>query len=451
MARKRALSSVEGAAAKNAPAPPPAGPEAAAGPERRHNLFGDVQDMIRRTSEKLGADPNITEILVHPKNELVVNFPVKMDDGKVRNFTGYRIQHNNLLGPFKGGMRFHPSVNQDEMRALAAWMTIKTSLTYLPFGGAKGGVAVDPRSLSPGELMRVTRRFTHAIANNIGPEYDIPAPDMGTNAQIMDWMMDTYLNSIDAHLKHAALGVVTGKSLYCGGSAGREKATGQGLAYILKAWSWSRNIDLQNLTVAIQGFGNVGSNVASILGQIGCRLVAVNDHSGTVLNPKGIDPWDLAEHVKKTHGVAGYPKGDAAGRKDFFAGKVDILIPAALENQIGPEEAASIRAQVVVEGANGPTTTAGEKVLLDRGITILPDILCNAGGVVVSYFEWTQNKRSEQWEIEEVDARLSKKMVRAFEQVQKYRSQYKVDYRTAAYMVALERLHKVYASRGIFP
>ncbi len=414
-------------------------------------MYEVAQDMIRRTSELLGADPNITEILLHPKNELVVNFPVRMDDGKIRNFTGYRIQHNNLLGPFKGGMRFHPSVNQDEMRALAAWMTIKCSLTYLPFGGAKGGVAVDPRSLSPTELMRVTRRFTHAIANNIGPEYDIPAPDMGTNAQIMDWMMDTYLNTMSAQQRHAALGVVTGKSLYCGGSAGREKATGQGLAYILKAWSWSRNIDLQNLTVAIQGFGNVGANVASILGQIGCRLVAVNDHSGTVLNPKGIDPWDLAEHVKKTRGVAGYAKGDAASRQDFFAAKADILVPAALENQIGPEEAASLRAQVVVEGANGPTTTAGEKVLLDRGVTILPDILCNAGGVVVSYFEWTQNKRSEQWEIEEVDARLSKKMVRAFEQVQKYRAQHKVDYRTAAYMVALERLHKVYASRGIFP
>ncbi len=390
-------------------------------------------------------------ILRQPKNELIVNFPVRMDDGKFHLFKGYRIQHNNILGPYKGGMRFSPHTALDECKALAALMTYKCALLHIPFGGGKGGVKVNPRKCSKAELERITRRFTHHLGNNIGPDYDIPAPDMGTNSQVMVWMMDTYMNMANAANKNTQTAVVTGKTLVSGGSAGREKATGQGIVYCIQEWAFERGFDLDGSTVAIQGFGNVGSNTARILSKLGSSLVTVNDHSGSIYNPEGINPHKLAQYVREHGGVHGYPRAQAISKEQFWEVESDILVPAAVELQIDAKVARKIKTKVIVEGANGPCLAEADPVLQERKIDVIPDLLANAGGVCVSYFEWIQNRRCESWNLQRVDEGLHERMTAAYQRVRHYAKKNNTDNRTAAYALAVERLDSAYVERGIFP
>ncbi len=415
------------------------------------SVYEIAQAQLARAAKVLHLDPDLELILSQPKNELIINFPVRMDDGTYRLFKGYRIQHNDIVGPYKGGIRFHPEVHLDEVKALAAWMTWKCSLLEIPFGGAKGGIKFDPNQHSPAEIQRIARRFTHALGDNIGPNYDIPAPDMGTNAQTMVWMMDTFMNRGVANDKNALRGVVTGKSVTSGGSLGREKATGQGLVYVVEQWAEETGFNLDGATVAVQGFGNVGSWAAQILTRLGCSLVAVQDHTGAIVNAEGIHPRRLAEWNRENGGVAGYKGAKSVSQKAFFSVDADIFIPAALEMQITKETAPLLKCKLVAEGANGPTDLNGEKILQDRGITVLPDILANAGGVTVSYFEWLQNRRAESWSLHEVDERLHRMITQAYRNMRDLARRYDVDNRTAAYIHALSRIQRVYQERGIFP
>jgi glutamate dehydrogenase (NAD(P)+) len=415
------------------------------------SVYETVRAQFDRAADQMALDPEIRKILSETTNEIVVNFPVKMDDGHIRMFTGYRVQHNNVLGPFKGGLRFHPAVNLDEVRALAAWMTWKTAIAGIPYGGAKGGIQFEPWACSQGEVERVTRRFTFALGSNIGPEYDIPAPDVNTNPQIMAWILDTYLSMMPPLERNRNVHVVTGKPVESGGSLGRDKATGQGIVYVLQAWAKDYGFDLENATYTIQGFGNVGSWTAKLLAPLGATLVAVEDHTGAIMNRSGIDPFDLMAHVDAEGGVERYPEAEPISHREFFSAEADLFIPAALENQVTEETAPWLNVRTVVEGANGPTNIEGDRILRDRGILVLPDVLCNAGGVIVSYFEWLQNKRSEFWDLPEVDAKLSKQIVGAYETVRDTFEAYETDWRTAAYIVALTRLSEVYKRRGIFP
>jgi glutamate dehydrogenase (NAD(P)+) len=415
------------------------------------NLYSVAQAQLERGIDLIGLDRWVATIVAQPKNELIIHFPVKLSSGEVKLFKGYRVQHNNSLGPFKGGIRYHQSVHLDECKALAAWMTWKCALQRIPYGGAKGGVKFNPSEYSVDDLERITRRFTHALGDNIGPEWDIPAPDMGTNAQTMDWMMDTYTNVVGSKDRQAVRRVVTGKSIICGGSQGRESATGQGVVHCIVEWARERRFKLDGATLALQGFGNVGSHTARILSRMGVSLVAVGDHTGYYHNAEGFNPHKLADHVKANGSLQGYPGGERVSRQDFFGVDCDILVPAALELQIGAEEAQLIKAKVIVEAANGPTDLDGERILLERGVDIIPDILANSGGVVVSYYEWLQNKRSEMWDAEEVEARLESRMKRTYAYVLDRMRDWKTDMRTACYAVALERVRDVYRGRGLWP
>lgn len=418
----------------------------------QRSLYENVTEQFNRAADLMGLDPDVRKILAKPMNEVTVMFPVKLDNGHIEVFTGYRVQHSNVLGPFKGGLRYHPMVNIDEVRALATWMTWKTAIADIPMGGAKGGIQIDPAQYSPGELEHVTRRFTFALGNNIGPDYDIPAPDVNTNAQIMAWMLDTYISTIPPAERQRSFHVVTGKPIELGGSVGREKATGQGVVYVIEQWAHDRGVDLSKLTYTVQGFGNVGSWTAKLLKPKGSKLLAVEDHTGAIADPNGIDADKLADYVRKCRGVKGYQHAAAIDHETFLRTRADMFIPAALEGQITAETAPLLQVQMVIEAANGPTDLDGDRILAERGIELLPDILCNGGGVIVSYFEWLQNKRSEFWDLDEVDTKLSKRMVSAYERVRNTRSEYgNADWRTAAYIVALRRLEKVYKERGIFP
>jgi glutamate dehydrogenase (NAD(P)+) len=419
--------------------------------DQKPNPYKIAQDQLLRGAEICGLPASVTSILSQPKNELIVNFPVRMDDGEYRLFKGYRVQHNNILGPFKGGIRYHEEANLDEMKALAAWMTFKCALHDIPFGGGKGGIKFNPREHSAGELERITRRFTHALGENIGPEYDIPAPDVGTNGQIMVWMMDTYMNGVGSANRNANRGVVTGKTLASGGSHGRESATGQGIVHCVTEWARDHRADLNGATFSVQGFGNVGSNASKILARTGASLVATGDWKGYVFNGDGLNPFKLSEYVTRTGSVVGYPSARAITRDEFFATAVDVFIPAALELEIGIPEAKALNCKLMVEGANGPTDSVAEPLLLEKGITVVPDILANSGGVVVSYYEWLQNKRSERWDLEDVEERLAKRMKRTYLQVNELAKMKKVGLRDAAMSLAVERIGKAYAERGIFP
>ena len=431
------------------PTPPP--PSRSHLPAREYDFYKVVQDYLERASKIAKIEPYVQTILTQPKNELIINFPVKMDNGDVRLFKGYRVQHNNLLGPFKGGMRFHPQVSLDDVKALAAMMTWKSSLMRLPFGGGKGGIKFDPHSVSRDELQRITRRFTHALGENIGPEYDIPAPDVGTNSQVMAWMMDTFSNMVGSAQKQMVKGVVTGKPVASGGTLGRTKATGQGVVFCILEWAKERAFTLEGSTMLVQGFGNVGSHTAVILSKLGVSTIAVGDHTGYLYNPEGFNAHKLQDHVDANGSIAGYPGGKPITRDEFFATKADIFAPCALENQIGEAEARALEVKLVAEGANGPCNPAGERVLLDKGVDVLPDVLANSGGVTVSYYEWVQNKRSESWTEEEVDARLEVAMKRAYREVSDFARQRKCDMRVAAYAIALQRIESVYKEREIFP
>lgn len=414
-------------------------------------VYENVVAQFNKAADLMRLDPEIRKIVFCTTNEIVVNFPVKMDDGRVQMFTGYRVQHNNVLGPYKGGLRFHPAVDIDEVRALATWMTWKSAIVDIPYGGAKGGIQLNPADYSLPELERITRRFTYALGSNIGPEYDIPAPDVNTNAQIMAWIMDTYLSMMPPLERNRSIHVVTGKPIESGGSVGRDKATGQGIVFILEAWAQDTGFDLGQAAYIVQGFGNVGSWTARLLKPHGAKLLAVEDHTGAIANPDGIDADALAEYVRIHKGIAGYTDAAPVDHETFMRTTADFFIPAALENQITGETAPWLNVKLVAEGANGPTNVEGDAVLHARGIQLLPDVLCNAGGVIVSYFEWLQNKRSEFWDLEEVDAKLYKKMISAYRRVRDTAQRFSTDWRTAAYIVALSRLEKVYKERGIFP
>jgi len=429
--------------------PPP--PASRASLTREYDLFKVVQDYLERAARLVALEPYVRTILSQPKNEIIINFPVRMDSGEVRLFKGYRVQHNNLLGPFKGGVRFHPNVTLDDVKALAAMMTWKAALMRLPFGGAKGGIKFDPRTVSRAELQHITRRFTHALGGNIGPEYDIPGPDMNTNAQTMAWMMDTYANMVGAFQKQSVRGVVTGKPVASGGTLGRAKATGQGMVHCLTEWAAETNLTLEGSTMTVQGFGNVGSNAAVLLSKLGVSTVAVGDHSGYLHHAEGFNAHRLQEHVAERGSIAGFPGARSISREEFFRTKADVFAPCALENQVGDVEARALDVRVVLEGANGPTTPQGEKILQGRGIDIIPDLLANSGGMTVSYYEWVQNKNSESWTEEEVDARLEKVMKRAYHEVGDFARARKVDRRIAAYALALQRIETVYKEREIFP
>jgi len=415
------------------------------------SLYENVNKQVAKAADLMELDADIREILSRPTNEIVVHFPVKLTNGRIEMFTGYRVQHNGTLGPFKGGLRFHPAVNRDEVRALAAWMTWKTAIANLPYGGAKGGIQFDPNSYSLEDLERITRRFTFALGSNIGPEYDIPAPDVNTNAQIMAWIADTYV-SMQAPLDRAAnFHVVTGKPIVAGGSVGRDKATGQGVVYLTERWAKDNHFDLSGATYFVQGFGNVGSWSARLLKRHGSKLLAAEDASGAILNSEGIDADELSEYVSQNRLLKGYPKAEPIDHETFLRTQADIFIPAALESQITQETAPLLNVRLVAEGANGPTTPEGDAILFDRGMELLPDVLCNAGGVIVSYFEWLQNKRAEFWDLEEVDSKLHKMLIAAYDRVYESAAHYDTDWRTAAYIVALGRLEKTYKERGIFP
>ena len=416
------------------------------------SLFATALDQFNRGADLIDLPDDLKSILAQPKNEIIVNFPVRMNDGTYRVFRGYRIQHSNLLGPYKGGVRFHNMVDLDEVKALASWMTWKSALCDIPFGGAKGGISFDPTVLETDELERVVRRFTHALGSNIGPDHDIPAPDLGSNAQSMVWMMDTYANSTGATERQNVKRIVTGKTLETGGSPGREKATGQGVVFCLQHWADEVGFDLVGATVSIQGFGNVGSATGRILQVHGARLVAVADHGGSITDEDGIDAFELADWVREHSSVAGFPSAMWIDDEDFWSVPADLLVPAALENQVTAEHAGRIQARVVVEAANGPTTLEAEKILAQRGIDVLPDILVNAGGVIVSYFEWLQNRSAQRWDLEDVDFKLRETLWKACDAVVDIRKELEIQSRRdAAYAVALRRLQVVYKQRGIFP
>ncbi|TVQ61877.1 MAG: Glu/Leu/Phe/Val dehydrogenase [Phycisphaerales bacterium] len=428
-----------------------------------NNVYLQTIDAVLTAADIVGAPHHLQLILAQPKNETMVHFPVQMDDGSYALFKGYRVQHNNALGPYKGGLRFHEHVSLDDVKALALLMTMKCSLVRVPFGGGKGGVKCDPRKLSRDELMRTTRRFCVAIAPMIGPDTDIPAPDVGTNAQVMAWFADTYAQLTPD--KPNGMAVVTGKPVEIGGSVGREKATGQGVVDVVAELAPEMGIDLKGARVSLLGYGNVGSWAARIIADRGAKVVAVMDHTGALANENGFDTVALAEYAKEHGGIAGFEKGrggtatannpglggDPISEKEFYSTKVDVFIPAALEQMINEENAEWIDAKIIAEGANAPTTPMGERVLLKKGVEIIPAILCNSGGVAVSYFEWVQNKSHVTWDIERVDEELNRHMVLAARRTKLARHRYECDMRTAAYIASLEQIAKVYNLRGIFP
>lgn len=420
--------------------------------KKRTGMYENVMRQFNRAADVLGLDEGIRKILGSTNSEIVVHFPVKLDNGKIEVFNGYRVQHNNALGPYKGGLRFHPTVDIDAARALAIWMTWKTALAGLPYGGGKGGVTIDPSKYSAAELERITRRFTYALGDNIGPDVDIPAPDVNTNPQIMAWIADTFASTKSPATRMLNLHVVTGKPLGSGGLEGRDRATGFGVVVTIKEWAKLNNIDLAGKTYIVQGFGNVGYWASHFMEELGAKLIAVQDASGAIYNKDGINPEELDAYAKQYKGaVAGFPSASRMEAEDFFGVDCDIIIPAALGNQITMDNAHIIKASLIAEGANGPTDTVAEDLLLEKGVKIIPDILCNSGGVIGSYYEWLQNKRSENWKIADVLHLLEDKISIAFNKVVETSDSFNTDWRTGAYMVALSRIEQTYKERGVFP
>ncbi|MEN3002647.1 MAG: Glu/Leu/Phe/Val dehydrogenase [Armatimonadota bacterium] len=395
----------------------------------------------------LNLDRSLLEILKHPRRELIVNFPVKMDDGSIRVFTGYRVHHNPARGPAKGGIRYHPEVTLDETRALAMWMTWKCAVVNIPYSGAKGGVVCDPKRLSIHELENLTRRYITEISIMVGPESDIPAPDIGTNPQVMAWIMDTY----SMHKGYTVPAVVTGKPVAIGGSEGRLEATGRGVTVVAHEAAKLRGFQLEGARVVIQGFGNVGSATAKLMHQAGAKVVAVSDARGGIYNPNGLDIPSLLHCAGRDGCIQAYREADIITNKELLELPCDILVPAAVHGVITSENAHNVRAKIIVEAANGPVTPDADRILQDNGVLIVPDILANAGGVVVSYFEWVQDLQAFFWEEEEVNARLEKVMRRSFEHVRHVAEQNKVDLRMGAYIIGVQRVAEATTIRGIYP
>ena len=410
------------------------------------NIFNAMLQEFDGAARLLGLDPGIWKILTHPKRQITVSCPIQMDNGQIEVFTGYRVQYNITLGPAKGGIRYHPDVTLDEVTALAAWMTWKCAVAHIPFGGGKGGVICDPTRMSRRELEALTRRYVAEIVDAIGPDKDVPAPDVNTNDQVMAWIMDTY----SMHVGYTSTAVVTGKPIEMGGSLGRREATGRGLMITTREAAKHLRLNIKDLTVAVQGFGNVGSVSADLLSKLGAKIVAVTDWKGGVYDGGGLDIRRLLAYVKQHNTVDGYPSGEPIENDDLFKLDVDVLVPAALENQITMENAPDIKAKIIAEGANGPTTPEAHKHLHERGVFVIPDILANAGGVTTSYFEWVQDRHGYFWEEEEVNHRLEVKMVEAFDDVLQTSIRYKTDLRTAAYIVAINRVATVTRMRGMY-
>ena len=412
------------------------------------NSFDIARGQLATVAAALDLDPRIHEILRWPKRELTVHFPVLMDDGAVRMFTGYRVHHSITRGPAKGGIRYHPDTDLDEVRALAFWMTVKCAIVGIPFGGAKGGVVCDPTEMSRGELERMTRRYTTEIGILLGPDKDIPAPDVGTDGQVMAWIMDTY----SQHEGHTVPAVVTGKPLAIGGSEGRIEATGRGVVTVTREILRADGSQLPGTTVAVQGFGNVGSAAAALFHRSGARVVGVSDVAGAIANPAGIDILALLAYQAERRTVVGFPGATALPNGgDVLTLACDVLVPAALQNQITAANAGEIRARYVIEAANGPTTPRADDILREKGVTVVPDVLANAGGVTVSYFEWVQGLQSFFWTEQEVNSKLEQIMVSAFAQVQTEAKNHACDLRAAAYRVGVRRIAAAITARGIFP
>ncbi|HET9370171.1 MAG TPA: Glu/Leu/Phe/Val dehydrogenase [Vicinamibacterales bacterium] len=411
-------------------------------------IFDAMLHQFDGAARLLNLDQGLWAVLTHPKRQIIVSCPVHMDNGQIKVFTGYRVQYSVTLGPAKGGIRYHPDVTLDEVTTLAAWMTWKCAVAGVPFGGGKGGVVCDPSTMSPRELEALTRRYVAEIIDAIGPEKDVPAPDVNTNEQVMAWIMDTY----SMHVGQATTAVVTGKPIVMGGSLGRREATGRGVMITTREACRHLGIDIRGARVAVQGFGNVGSVSAQLLERLGATIVAVTDWKGGVYDPKGLDVEKLVEHThkNKSRSVAGYKQADALDGDKIFELDCDILIPAALENQITKKNASKIKAKIVAEGANGPTTPEAHQHLHDRGVFVIPDILANAGGVTTSYFEWVQDRHGYFWEESLVNERLERLMEQAFHNVLKTAVQYKTDMRTAAYVVAIDRVAQVTRLRGMY-
>ena len=411
------------------------------------NPFVIAQRQFDTAAEHLKLDPSLRAILRNPKRQLIVSIPTRMDDGTYRVFEGYRVQHSIARGPAKGGIRYHPQVTLDEVKALASWMTWKCATVGIPYGGGKGGVVCDPKKMSQTELEHMTRRYAAEISIIIGPEEDIPAPDVYTNAQTMAWIMDTFSMTRGT----TALGVVTGKPLAVGGSAGRNEATARGCLFVGREALKMKGMALRGARVVVQGYGNAGSIAASLLHAEGAVVIAVSDSRGGIHNPKGLRPDDVMKHKERTGSVVGYPEAELTSNEAILEIECDLLIPAALENQITAQNAGRIKAKVVAEAANGPTTPAADDILYQNGVFVLPDILANAGGVTVSYFEWVQGLQSFFWREEEVNAKLNEIMTRAFYEVYETSKKYNVHMRTAAYILAVSRVAEATRLRGIFP
>ncbi len=416
-------------------------------PREDLNPFRIAQIQFDMAAEYLKLDPGLRQVLRTPKRVMEVSIPVKMDNGQTKVFTGFRVQHNVSRGPAKGGLRYHPNVTVDEVKALAAWMTWKTATVNLPYGGAKGGIVCDPKRMSKGELERMTRRYAAEIQPIIGPEIDIPAPDVYTDAQTMAWIMDTYAMTVG----HATPGVVTGKPVSIGGSEGRTDATGRGVLYVVEEACKVKKINLRGATVAIQGFGNVGSAVARLFAEKKAKIIAISDSRGGVHNPRGIDPLRALRYKERSGTVVGMPGASRISNDELLALKCDILVPAALENAITLHNADQIKAKIVAEAGNGPTTPHADEILSRKGIFVVPDILANAGGVTVSYFEWAQDLQGFFWQVQEVNSKLEFVMRRAFNDVHETMRKFHVYPRAAAYILAVGRVADATLVRGLFP
>jgi glutamate dehydrogenase (NAD(P)+) len=400
-----------------------------------------------RAADKLNLGAAVREVLRYPKREVTVHFPVEMDDGSTNVFTGYRVWHNVTRGPAKGGMRFHPLTDLQEVRALAMYMTWKCACVKIPYGGAKGGVTCDPKRLSTRELERLTRRFTTEIGDMLGPDSDIPAPDVNTNAQVMAWMMDTY----SMHRGYSVTGVVTGKPVSIGGSEGRQEATGRGVIYLVQEAAKTIDLDLNGASVVVQGYGSAGESAARFVSELGARVIAVSDSRGGVFNGDGLDLPLVTRHKQETGSVIGTPRTRPLTNEELLELECDILIPAALEGVLTDQNAERVHARIIAEAANGPTTPEADDVFRERGIVVIPDILCNAGGVTVSYFEWVQDREEFFWSIDEINARLRRIMVRAFDDVQRTSIEHDIDLRLAAYMLSVSRVAEATMTRGFYP
>lgn len=411
------------------------------------SIVNIVNKQVRNASKIINLDQNILKIIEQPKHLISFNFPVKLKNGNIEIISGHRIQHNNMLGPYKGGIRFHPDVSKNECSSLASWMTFKCALQDIPYGGGKGGLSIDPEKYSPEDLENISRAYSRKLYNYIGSNKDIPAPDLGTNSQIMDWMCDEY-NKIG--VKRHDLGVFTGKSLNYGGSLGREQATGRGVAFSVLEWSKINNVELNGKTFIIQGLGNVGYHTIKTLQSFGMKLISAGDHKKYIRNVDGLEIDEILDHIDNFKTLENYSNSCEIIKKDeFFSTHCDVLIPAAMEMQITEKEASSINTKLIVEAANGPTDNVADLILKNKNIDVIPDILANSGGVLVSYFEWLQNKTNEYWEEDEINEKLEKKMKKTMNKVSKTSDDFNCTLREASYILALKKLENAYKSRGI--